>query len=332
MSQQLIVPKVRTVAHIALGGAGINMVRSYRENQSLDNQRFLANEAFFYLDTSLANLGNVSFDEVYLLPEADGSGADRSKNAHAFYAKLPEVMLKLPKADHYILSFSLSGGSGAAFGPLLLERMLSEGYSVCTAGSYDVSSIKRITNAISTLQGLQLTVGRVKRPIAMSLIENDPDKSLAENNVVPKFVINALSYLMSGKNDHLDGSDIVHYFDYHKVSHQQPSLVLLEAHVREEDLKAVGHAISYAALMKSHDLKPPRISCDYDTLGFLPEGEGASQNNYYFTLSAERLNVLLKRIQKLQGEVEQQKKVISSATDITTTLAGQVDDATGLVF
>lgn len=332
MSQQLIAPKARTVCHIGLGGTGINMVRSYRETQSLDNKAFLANEAFFYVDTSLANLNNVAIDEVYLLPKADGSGADRSKNAREFYAKLPEIMLKLPKADHYVLSFSMSGGTGAAGGPLLLERLLAEGHSACMAGSYDTSSNKRITNFIGAVQGLQMAVDRIGRPIALSLVENDPKKSLSENNVVPKFVINALSYLMSGKNDHLDSADINSFFDFHKVTHQKPGLALLEAFVREEDIQSIGHAISYAALMNSHDVSAPRIPCDYDTVGFLPSTEADSKRSFFYTLSAERLNVLLERMTELQGNVEQQKKVTSTATDVTRSLAGQVDDVTGLVL
>lgn len=331
MTQQLIAPKVRTVRFYACGGAGTNILRAYRENQGLEFGDQRANEKYSFIDTSVANLHNADINETFLLKGADGSGSDRRKNGKAIYDLLPEILLQHEPGDFNVVVFSLSGGTGSVAGPLLLERLLREGHSAAAVVAYDSSSLNRITNTLGTMQGLEAAVERIQRPIGMFLAENDSSKSLLENNIVPQFVLSALSILASGKNAHLDSSDVANFFDFNKVTHQKPSLALLEAFVREEDLAKLGSAISFAALLNDRGAVAPAFKCDYNTVGYLPEGN-KSAPAFYYALSAHRLNEVIDGLLELQSRVEKEKKVAAKTLSLNNGAGGKVDEETGLIF
>lgn len=331
MSQQLIVPKTRSIRFVACGGTGINILRRHRENQTLENSDIRAQEFFSYIDTSVANLHNVNAEEVFVLKDVDGSGKNRPANAAAIKAAIPSIMLQQPACDLNVVIFSAGGGTGSTAGPMILEQLLAEGHAAVAIVIGCHESLKATTNTISTLQGLEIAVQRLGRPIVMHYKENDRNKSNAENDIVPQFVMGMLSVLASGKNAHLDMSDIRNFFDFHKVTHHQPCLAMLDVFAREEDvISEIGHAVTFAALMKDPDSIVPAVQTDYDTVGYLPETTSLHQKSFYFTVTVERLSAVFKTLLEKKAQADKQRQITSSTTSL---LGGNIQaDDLGLVF
>lgn len=335
MSQQLIGIKNRSVRFYACGGQSTNMLRRYRENQALETAAIRAQEHYSFIDTSIANLQNVAVEETFLVTrpdggEIDGSGSDRRANAEAIMASLPSILIQHPPADLNVVCFSAAGGSGSVCAPLLLERLLAEGQTVVAVVTGDHSSLKRTTNTISTLQGLEAAVQRLGRPIVIYYKDNDPTKSHSENDIVPQFVMSMLSVLGSGKNAHLDTADIRNMFDFHKVTHHKPCLAMLDVFAREEDLAEVKHAVSYASLLRDSESLVPVVPCDYDKAGVLPESTAPHRSSFYFTVTIDRLSGIFKGLLEKKSLADKQRQVNTH----TTSLLGnntQVSDL-GLVF
>lgn len=316
----------RSIRFYACGGTGINLLRSYRESLTLTQDPSAAEEFFSYIDTSIANLVGVALNDTFTLKGVDGSGSDRPKNAAKIMEALPDILVKHPSKDMNIVLFSSAGGTGSVAGPLMVEELLRQGKMVIAiiVGSHETT--KRTTNTIGTLQGLELAVERVGRPIVMYYHENDLGKSIADNNLKPKFVMTALTLLGSGRNTALDSSDIQNMFDYHTVTQHTPGLAMLDVLTKVEEV--TGKPISYNALLRDETQLPPAIKADYDKTGYLP-ADSQSKNNFYFTVGVDHLSSVFDNLNKVKDDVGMQKKVIQTTTKLAS---GVQASATGLVF
>lgn len=322
MSQQLIEAQVRNVRFYGCGGTGINILRRYREGKSLEGEAIRANELFSYIDTGIANLHNIVASEAYVVTSSnpdheDGAGKDRRAWAADIKAALPQIMLAHTPGDLNVVIFGTAGGTGSVAGPLLLEALLAEGYNAVGIAIGNHDSLKATTNTISTLQGLETAVQRLGRPVVIHYKENDPMVTHSQNDIVPQFVMAALSVLSSGRNAHLDRSDVRNFFDYNKVTHHAPALAMLDVYVREDDLTAsIEHAITYAALLKSEADLAPRIPNDYDTVGYLPLTPQPQLNSYYFAVTTNRLAEIFRVLIDKRQAADKQKQVGQKSTSL----------------
>lgn len=328
---ETIKPRARTIRYYACGGTGINLLRSHLEDSVLgQSDPLLGLEHYTYIDTSFANLHNVATSDTYTLKGLDGSGSNRPKNAAAIKAILPQILLAHEPMDLNVFLFSASGGSGSVAGPLLLEELLSQG-KMCVSiviGSHE--TLKRTTNVISTLKGLEQAVERQGRPIVMYYKENDLTKSMVANNLVPKFVLGSLAMLGSGRNKALDSADIQNMFDYHLVTHNAPGLAMLDVFTKAEDIKKTGErAIAYIALLNGEDEVAPQVEADYDKTGFLPLSAN-SKNNFFYTVSVGNLTTMFDRLNSLKQQVALKKQNVQSTSKLSD--GKTAVDATGLVF
>jgi len=327
----LIAARTRTLRFIACGGTAINLLRNYRDNKPKDSDA-LSEEHYSYVDTSIANLKGVSNDEVYLLQGVDGSGSDRPKNAKAIKTALPEIMVKHGAADFNIVIFSAAGGTGSVAGPMILEHLLGDKKNAIAIviGSHD--SLKRTTNTIGTLQGLEAAVARLGRPIVMHYKENELDKPHAVNNRGPQFVMQTVSMLTSGKNDHLDSADVNNLFNFHTVTHHAPSLAMLNVYANAEQLtEKVKAPIAFAALVRDSEEVVPQLGPDYDTVGYLPSSKTAYDNSFYFVVTTDALAGVFTELNSKRENATKQQKVQAKTTSL---LGGDTkhDEDTGLVF
>lgn len=330
LNADLIKPKTRSIMFYACGGTGINLLRSHREDLVLNVAEQNANEHFAYIDTSFANLHNVSAKDTFTLKGLDGSGSNRPKNAEAIMGVLPQILLAHEPKDMNVVLFSASGGSGSVAGPLIMEELLKQGKMAVAIiiGSHE--TLKRTTNTIGTLTGLEQAVARIGRPIVMFYAENNPAKSIIDNNLVPKFVLGSLNMLGSGRNKALDSADIQNMFDFHLVSHNKPGLAMLDVFTKTEDLqKASARPIAYISLLTGEDQVGPQVDADYDKTGYLPADAG-SKNNFFYTVSVDHLSGLFDRLNTLKSTVALQKQNQQATTKLSD--AKTVTHATGLVF
>lgn len=327
--QDILSPKVRSVRFYSAGGTGINLLRRYRENQPLERREIYADERYSYIDTSMANLRNVSLENVFILEGVDGSGSDRRRNAEAIQKAVPSILIAHPPADMNVVIFSASGGTGSVAGPLLLEAILAEGKSaVCLViGTHE--STRQTDNVINTLQGMELAVNRLNRPIIMHYAENDPLKTFGENDIRPQFVMGALSVLCSGRNGHIDSADVANLFDFHRVTHRTPSLAIIDVFAREEDLKDRSQALGYISLLKTEDEVAPRIAVEYSKTGYLPTTT-EPRNSFYYLVCTERLNKVFATLQDRKKQSAMQKRVTNTTSSLIDD--GAKVDSTGLVF
>lgn len=322
-----IKPITRSIRYYACGGTGINLLRSHREAVVLKDELGVADELFSFIDTSFANLHNVEREETFTLKGVDGSGSDRPKNAAAIKKALPEIMLANPAGDMNVVIFSSAGGTGSVAGPIILEELLRQDKSVLAIVIGSHTTVKRTTNTIGTLTGLEKTSEAVGRPIVMFYYENDLTKSDADNNIKPNFVLGSLGTLCSGQNKAMDSSDIANALDYHNVTHHEPGLAMLNVVTKADDVK--GPVISYLALLKDEEQIPPRFEADYDKTGYLPAGV-RTENNFYYVVSTDPLSELFDGLVKKREKIATQKQIGKVATKLGTRDT-QVD-GTGLVF
>lgn len=328
---QLIEAQVRTVRIYGCGGTGVNVLRRYRESKNLDADNIRSTEQFTYIDTGIANLLNADTAETYIVKaldpnQEDGAGKNRAAWAKAIKAGLPELLLQHSAGDLNIVLFGTAGGSGSVIGPLLLEQLLADGATAVgvVIGSHD--SLKATINTINTLQGLETAVSRLNRPVVIYYQENDPLRTHGENDILPQFVMAALSIFGSGRNAHLDRSDVRNFFDYNKVTHHTPSLAMLDIFARDEDLiSKIPHAITYGALLKSQSDLAPRIPNDYDTVGYLPETVQGNGNSLYYTVTTGGLSEIFKGLLEKKAQAEKQKQVSQKTVSLLGNSTGADD-------
>lgn len=329
----------RSVSFIAIGGAGTEAQRGYRDNHPRHHSQ-LANEVFTYIDTSPSNLAGVDGKTAYLIPGFDGAGGDRAKVAAAFQEHLPQIAMKHPFEKVVVLTFAASGGSGAAGGPIVTRYLLEKGHRVFLNLIVSHDSFKRTNNSFLTISGLQALPAELKRSLVVTITENDPTKPHSDNNVVPQFVLGALSMLNSGLNHGMDTADLDSFCDFHNVTHHQPSMVLLDVVV---DVKKIADLpkplIAIASLLAHRDQRAPQIDTDYDTFGYLPPiednahlGDDAekSYGSFYFLISTAGLAPHFKRLTEQRNRAQMQKQVVATPVllDAGQTTAG----AGGLLY
>jgi hypothetical protein len=95
------------------GGAGINVVQRCIEfwGESKYEVDRVCNYNHAFIDTSSSNVKKgMNEDNVYILPNLDGSGKKRDENHLEISNVIKEVLVKHKPLDFNIVLFSLSGG------------------------------------------------------------------------------------------------------------------------------------------------------------------------------------------------------------------------------
>lgn len=281
----VIEAKARTVRFYAAGGTGIDLLRSYREAARIDRVGVYADEQETYIDTSNSNLHGVSMDNVYRLKNIEGGGKDREKVKAAFIPVVPDLLLKHPPADLNVILASLSGGTGSAIAPILAGHLLKAGQAVVLVVMADHTSSKSELNVINTMTDLESVSKQLQKAVVLHYTQNDPEKSLLQNDTEPMFVMGALSILGSGKNNRLDLSDVNNFVNFPAVTHHTPGLAQLHVTVKSEDLAQHETIASFAALLRSEDQALPRVQVDYDTVGYLPMVPKGYDCDFFFAVT-----------------------------------------------
>lgn len=319
---ELIALNARSIRFWNVGGTGINLARSYRADQPKNSEQ-LANEQFAYIDTSFSNMGGASEEDFFVINEGKGLGKDHVQGNKIFDAELPNIRARFKPADLNVVTFGLAGGTGATGGRKLLASLLADGHNAIglVIGSHD--SDRATGNTISAMMNMERDVKKVNRPIVISYHENDRTLSLSKNNTAPLFVMRLLSILASGKNKHLDISDIVNFFNYSTVTHHQPALAMLDVFAGEEPLmKSAKNLIAIAALLKSDEDVMPNVQATYDTVGYLPEEGRVFDNSFYYTISTSGLAPTMKKL----GEALEEYKRRTKGVEVNNLLSAGIAD------
>lgn len=323
----LINPVAKTVRIYACGGTGLNIVRRYRETKPLiDRMGMLSDERFTLIDSSLANLHNASGDDVFKLPDVDGAGKDRKAMVSVIKPHIPSIVVEHVPGDLNIVVFNTSGGTGSVIGPLLMLELLKQGHSVVGVVTGSPTSLKSSTNQLETLTDLERLVEVTGRPVVIHYTESDPNKNIMENDVVSQFAIGALSILASGKNLHLDSADIRSMLDYNRVTHHEPALVQLSVYADAKHLQSAHNSVyGYIALMNKITDVAPIVEADYDKTGYLPDTSDGYNCNFFYTVSADRLDETFKELRERRKKNQLKQRVETPRVRLS-------DEDSGLLF
>lgn len=159
-----------TVKFIGCGGFGINQIRLLPK--TLDYPSVL----FEIIDTSEANTHRqeVHPDIKKHLFDVDGRGKVRGGKVNVDQTKVD--MLINSDTDEYdiaIVAFSLTGGTGSVFGPLVVNALCRQGKPVVVITVADGGSTVDCTHTIDALQGLQNIALNNKAYVNLLLFDNE---------------------------------------------------------------------------------------------------------------------------------------------------------------
>lgn len=315
MSNTLVVPQQRTVRFWACGGTGIDLLRDYRETSPLNNTNLHATELDTYIDTSDANMHDLSRENVYRLDNIDGGGKDREKVKAAVIPVLPEILMEHKAGDLNVVMFSLSGGTGSAIGPLIMGHLLKGDHPTIGIVLADHTSSKSTANAISSLTDLESVAHQLNKAVVLHYYKNDPTKSVLDNDVKSKFVMSTLSILGSGLNLKLDSADINNFIQFPNVTHHKAGLGQL--HVTTDAADWTGelkYVATYAALLRDELTINPPMKMDYDTVGYLPPQSTGYDKDFYFAVTPG-LNEIVNELLEDRKNIEiRQKVAVQTAT------------------
>lgn len=315
MSNTLVSPQHRTVRFWACGGTGIDLLRDYRATSALNTSGLHAIELDTYIDTSDANMHELSRENVYRLDGIDGGGKDREKVKAAVIPVLPEILMEHKPGDLNIVLFGLSGGTGSAVGPFVLGHLLKNGHAAMGIVLADHTSSKSTANAISSLTDLESISQQLDKAVVLHYYKNDPTKSLLDNDALSKFVMSTLSILGSGLNLRLDSADINNFIQYPTVTHHKAGLAQLhvttDVTTWEGELKYVA---SYAALLRDELTVGPTFEMDYDTVGYFPQVASGYDRDLYYAVTPG-MNGIVNELLEARAAIEMRQKVkVQSAT------------------
>lgn len=216
----------------AAGGTGANIVSQIRD---LDVETC-------YIDTSKSNLSGIDDDLIFLTPDMDGGGKNRSLVYDKFRHHVDDILIRFKPSDRLnVVISSLSGGSGSIIGPMVTKELISKGYNVIVIAVDSQHSVKEIDNTVKTLKTYQSFSDLTKKPISMFYIENTSRKEADQHAI--RF-INLLSLLVN--KDHtaeFDTADLSNFINFTNVTDNQPSVSIIEINANETVIPEKGTSL-----------------------------------------------------------------------------------------
>ena len=224
----------------ACGGTGINIARQIKD---LDVN-------IFYIDGSDSNLKGVSEDQVFLIPDQDGAGKDRTVTYNNFKNIVEDVLIRFkPSETLNVVISSLSGGSGSVAGPLLCKELISNGHNTIVIGVDSKHSLIEITNSMKTLLTYKSISASTNKCVSLFYVSNTTRKEADQTAV--RF-INLLSVLVDRKNtQEFDTRDLQNFINFSAVTDNRPSVSILEVGPNQPITPEKGTVVASSILMTS---------------------------------------------------------------------------------
>ncbi|MBE0438149.1 MAG: hypothetical protein IBX57_00080 [Gammaproteobacteria bacterium] len=311
--------QIGTLRVYGCGGMGTN-VASYFNGAGVEPGT-AAIEAV-YIDTSRSNLKEgLAEDDVYILPNVDGSGKIRKENYQEISNVIKQILLEFVPGDFNVVVFSASGGSGSVIGPLLLGELLNRGLSaVCMVVGSD-ESILTAENTLKTLKSLEAIAKSSKLPVVMRYEHNDRRRSEVDNQI--RLAISALAILASKQNRELDSADIANWVQFSKTTSVAPQLSMLEIFADVDSANEVKDPISVASIFKDEDGGRLQAIPEYHAAGYTNQASG-DVSELHFVISIDDVPGIFGNIKKTLDQYSSQRDgrvkqaSILDANDVTT--------------
>ena len=310
------------------GGASCNIGKTIYNTKEAPG---FANIEPCFIDTSLSNLMDMSekIDEkdTYILEGVDGSGKWRKENASDISDNIKAALHKFPPRDINVVMFSLSGGSGSVFGPLIVKELLDKNQTVvCVVIGSEESKIS-VENTVKTLQSLDhISRKQCGKPVVLSLWHNSKTTTRQANDNSIKQTITALSILASRENQELDTADVANFIGFDKVTSVKEGISLLYITSKEEEAAKVEYPITVASLFSKASSSIDGLTPEYACAGY-PTSDVLKDNDLHFIISQYDVKNIFSKLSKRLEEFNES----SSARIASASLGGEADRDTGLV-
>lgn len=225
----------------ACGGTGINIARQIKD---LDVN-------IFYIDGSDSNLKGVSEDQLFLIPDQDGAGKDRTVTYNNFKNIVEDVLIRFkPSETLNVVISSLSGGSGSVVGPLVCKELISNGQNTIVIGVDSKHSLIEITNSMKTLLTYKSISASTNKCVSLFYVSNTTRKEADQTAV--RF-INLLSVLVDRENtQEFDTRDLKNFINFSTVTDNRPSVSILEVGPNQPITPEKGTVVASSILMTSN--------------------------------------------------------------------------------
>ena len=308
----------KTIRFYGMGGAGINIVRKYETVRDTVPETLRSIEQMSFFDTSIANLSGVSKDLAFWCEDPhgnkiDGGGSDRRANAEVIMQNLDPFLIAHPPADMNVVVFGVSGATGSTAGPLLMEKLISQGCSAVAVITVAVDSPTGVTNAYKTIAGLEHIVNKHNVPVVFTYTTTDSRDIKEQGDLYQLKCLSAMSVLSSGCNNRIDGADVRNTFAFNKVTDAPASLALLEVYLVDSEIKDVESStyVSSISLLRNEDDVHPKTKSTVSKVGYLNPTQLTYETGYFYGVSTENINKkVLPNLEQLMKESEQHKAVI----------------------
>ncbi len=331
MSQNnAILPPQGTLRIYGAGGAGINIVGSWNADAGTIPGPGTAQIELAYIDTSRSNLPvGVDPKLVFVLEGVDGSGKVRAENHVEIGRNIRNVIQQHEAGDLNVVVFSASGGSGSVFGPLVIGELIERGQPV--VGIVIGSEESNITakNTLNTLKSLQAIAEKKGVPVVISYLHNERNGKRSNNDTRARYLISTLAMLASRRNHALDTKDLIHFFNFSKVTTVGTQLALLHVYNNPDDVDAASNPIAIASLMREPDQVGYTITPEYETTGY-PLEAIETFDQLHFVITIDGLQAIIKN---LTGRIDEVTKLSAARVkhdSIVTSSDNVTDD--GLVL
>jgi hypothetical protein len=272
----------KSVNVVGCGGFGVKNLNLLRK-QPIAGAEYTP----FYIDTSASDLApGQPRDNVYLIPNCDGSGKIPQFNYDKIVAAMPNVVAKFPPAEVNILILSLSGGSGNTIAMQYAEACWREGKEVvffAIGSREDMQALTNVRNMIANFNAVACEQGKV------AIMYYDDNGPTSQNNEVDADMVTAIAsflILHSGNHLRLDSRDVLSWMNP-KVA---PGILLLDIAASYEVALEIKDPISIVTLYDSESTRTADIPALHTYHGVRKQPVG---NNLYFVITPDGLTRIL---------------------------------------
>lgn len=289
------------------GGCGMNIVSKYTEAK---HDADAASIITHFIDTSKSNIKpNMKEDDIYIIPDVDGSGKIRAENASEIANLTKDMLVKHKPGDFNLVVFSLSGGSGSVIGPLIIGELLAKGLPVVAIVIGTDESVTTANNTLKTLKTLDGVSKTNNKPL-ITIYEHH-DRGLVRSAVDERIhsYIAMMSYLVAARNTpdtELDSQDLINWLDFTRTTSLKPQVALLDVYSESEHVVAKHPTpVSVASIYHSRDNLGLGVVPEYQCAGYFDLSEMKVKELHYVIDTYEVPNIA-KRIEhtlKTQREV-----------------------------
>lgn len=249
------------------GGTGINILNKYLTEGK--GRKFI--ETIVGVDTSDANPIIENAFPLERLEGVEGSGGNRKAHADKYADFVKQVFAKYPPNKLNIITYSLSGGTGASMGPYALRYLLQKKIPTLIIAIGDMSTVNEQNNTVDAL-GSMYNQCKLGVPVIFSYLENGPTVSQGEINKRAVSLIDNAIMMFNLENERIDYADVKNLFFFTDVVQADPIMsqltFLADADVNSYTRKPVAAISLYNDI---DDIKTPFENMLYRKSGLFGE-------------------------------------------------------------